>query len=174
MTISNTLNTRFFKFKLENESVVYTIPQTTTDGSDTVQFTTSWSKTNLPGSTEPIVAFNYTDNPVVNINLKFHEDMWQDAGLDKSGYLQVINKFASLAYPGSKGQIIIPPYVFVYIGNYVYRGYFTNIRINQSGIVRNGYKTTCEITSTLNVIKRYAPTQLGVSYQFRTYFNDRE
>ena len=160
----------YFRFKLENENIIYTIPQNVNDGSDTVQFSTNWSKLNLPGSTEPMVAFNYTDAPTINVNLKFHEDMWQEAGLDRSGYLNTIAKFASLAYPGSQGQKIVPPYVLVYIDNYVYRGYFTSIRINQSGMIRNGYKTTCEISSSLVVIRRYAPTQLGVSNRFRVHF----
>ena len=172
MAISDSINTKFFKFKLENEDKIYVIPQTINDGSDTIQFSANWSKLNLPGSTEPMVAFNYTDAPVTNVNLKFHEDMWQEANLDKSGYLDVINKFASLSYPGSKNQTIVPPYVMIYIDNYVYRGYFTNIRINQYGLIRNGYKIMCEISSAFTIIKRYAPIQLDVASKFRVYFID--
>lgn len=170
MAIQENENNRFFRFKLENENKIYVIPQTVNDGSDTIQFSTSWSKLNIPGSTEPMVAYNYTDAPVVNINLKFHEDMWKDAGLNVEGYSEVINKFASLAYPGSRGQVIIPPYVMVYIGTYVYRGYFSNIRINQSGLIRHGHKTICEISSSFTIIRRYAPVQLEVANKFRTYF----
>lgn len=168
----DTKNTKYFKFKLENENITYTIPQTVIDGSDTIQFVTSWYKQNIPGSTEPMVAYNYTDNPVVNINLKFHEDMWREANLDTDGYKDVINKFASLVYPSNNGQIIKPPYCLIYYDEYVYRGYFSNIRINQSGVVRNGYKTTCEISSTFNIIKKYAPIQSGVGSGFRTYFSN--
>lgn len=169
---SNTKNGQNFKFRLESENVTYSIPQSVVDGSDTVQFTSSWSKQNVSGSTEPMVAFNYVDNPTVNVNLKFHEDMWREAGLDTSGYQEVISKFAAMIYPGVKGQKITPPYSLVYIDEYVYRGFFTNIRINQYGVIRNGYKTSCEISSTFNIIKRYAPMQTGVGTGFRTYFSD--
>ena len=167
-------NTRFFKFKLENDlsNTIYIIPQTTVDGSDTIQFNVNWSRQNLPGSTEPMVAYNYTDAPTANINLKFHEDMWAECGLNISGYLDVINKFAALAYPSTQGSVIKPPYVMLYFNNYVYRGYFTSIRVNQSGVIRNGHKTTCEITSSFVIIKKYAPQQKGVANGFRLYFTD--
>lgn len=167
--MKNTLNTRFFKFKLEAEGTTYTIPQSVNDGSDVIQFQSNWTQTNISGSTEPNVAFNYVSAPTMNINLKFHEDMWRECGLKQSGYKNVINKFASMIYPSGKSTIK-PPYCLIYFDNFTYRGYFTSIRINQSGVMRNGYKTTCEISSTFVVIKKYAPTQLGVASGFRTYF----
>lgn len=165
----------YFRFKLEGESKETVIPQTVNDGSDTVSFASSWSKQNLPGSTEPIVAFNYADAPTLNINLKFSEDMWREAGLPQKGYLEAINKFASLVYPSldnSDKGTIKSPYCLVYIDRYVYRGYFTNIRINQSGVIRNGYKTTCEITSSFVIIKKSSPIQNEVGNNFRIYFGD--
>lgn len=172
--MTDSQETKFFKFRLENEETTYVIPQTINDGTDVVQISSSWSKQNLPGSTEPMVAFNYVDSPNVNINLRFHEDMWRDANLDPANYRVVINKFASLIYPGEKGSIIQPPYCMIYTGDYVYRGYFTSIRINQSGIIRNGYKTTCEISSSFTIIRKYSPTQLGVGSSFRTYFGNTD
>lgn len=167
------LNSRYFKFRIEGDRIrTYKIPQSVTDGTDTVQFSANWSKQNIPGSTEPMVAFNYVDNPVININLKFHQDMWREAGLDVTEYQEIINVFASLIYPMDRGQKISPTYVLVYIDSYVYRGYFTNIRINQSGILRNGIRTSCEISSTFNIIKKYSPTQSGVAGGFRTYFGN--
>lgn len=167
--MKNTLNTRFFKFKQESTSKTYVIPQSVNDGSDVIQFQSNWSRLNIQGSTEPIVAFNYVDAPSININLKFHEDMWRECGLNQSGYKEVIDKFASMIYPSGK-TTIKPPYCFVYYDNFTYRGYFTNIRINQYGVMRNGYKTMCEINSTFTVIKRYAPTQSGIASGFRSYF----
>lgn len=181
MQMMNSINTKYFEFKLENESETYIIPSTTVDGSDTIQFSTNWTQLNISGSTEPMVAYNYTNAPTVNINLKFHEDTFQEAGLgygdgllQGSPYLAVINKFASLAYPSEKGEIIVPPYVYIYLGFYVYRGFFTNIRINQSGVIRNGYKTTCEINGNFTIIKKYAPRQtdvLGGSSVFVSGYN---
>lgn len=166
------VNTRYFKFRLDDETTYVTIPQTITDGTDVISFSTNWTKQNLPGSTEPMVAFNYTDAPTLNINLKFHEDMWRDANLATSGYMTAINKFASLAYPGAKGSIISPPYVKFSYDQSTYRGYFTNIRINQSGPIRNGYRPYCEITGSFVVIRKYSPTQAGVKAGYRAYFGN--
>lgn len=173
MAIKDNQNTRFFKFRLESDSESKTsvIPQTVGDGSDVFQVASSWSKVNLPGSTEPMVAFNYVDAPTLTINIKFHEDMWREANLNPSGYLDVINKFISLSYPGASGQIIKPPYVIISFDNYTYRGYFTSIRINQSGVMRNGYKNMCEVSGSFIVIKKYAPKQLEIASGFRAYFN---
>lgn len=165
----------FFRFMIEGQNVSYIIPQNITDGSDTVQFSSNWSKMNLPGSTEPMVAFNYVDSPIVNINLKFQEDMWREVPNipANSSYLNVISAFASMVYPSASGDVIKPPYCLVDLGNgTVYRGYFTNIRINQYGIMRNGYKISCEITSTLNIIKKTSPKQLDIGNGFRSYFAD--
>lgn len=173
INIRNSINTRFFKFKFEGEDGYFTIPQDVTDGSDTIQFSSNWTKQNLPGSTEPMVAFNYVDNPTININLKFHEDMFRDAGYNigyNGEYRRVIGAFARMVYPSAKGAIITPPYVYIYMGQYVYRGYFTSIKINQYGIVRNGYKTSCDITGTFNIIKKTSPTQNGM-FNFRVYFS---
>ena len=169
--IGNTTNTKYFSFQFDGEDTIYTIPQTLNDGSDTVQFSSNWTKLNLPGSTEPMVAFNFVDAPTVPIQLKFHEDMWREAGLNPSGYRNVINKFVSLIYPGENGEIIRPPYCMLYVNDAVYRGYFTSIRVNQYGIIRNGYKTSCEISASFTIIKRTAPKRLGVSNGFRVYFN---
>lgn len=172
--MKNSENTKYFKFRVEGDSTTYTIPQTVNDGSDTIQFQSNWTKTNLPGSTEPMVAFNYVDAPTVAVNIKFHEDMWREVGLAISGYRQVISKFVAMIYPGEQGQIIRPPYCIIEIADAVYRGYFTNIRVNQSGIVRNGYKTTCEISGNFTIIKKYRPIYSGVANNFRTYFNDTQ
>lgn len=187
--IADYMKNNYFRFRVEGEGLTYTIPQTVVDGSDIIQFQSNWTKQNLPGSTEPMVAFNYVDAPSININLRFHEDMWREADMDPSGYLNVINKFASLIYPSEQGQIIKPPYCLVYINGYIYRGYFTSIRINQSGNLRREYKkssqnsdsskestkyykTTCEISSSFVIIKRTAPIQSGIAGGFRTYFGE--
>lgn len=171
--IKNDENTRWFRFKQEGEgNPIYTIPQTVVDGSDTISFQSNWTKENVQGSTEPMVAFNYVDAPQININLKFHEDMWREAqGSLNNSYIDVINKFASMIYPGENNQMLKSPYCLVYIGTYVYRGYFSSIRINQSGPFRNGYQVSCEINSTFVIIKKTSPKRLGVSDGFRTYFN---
>lgn len=166
------INTRYFKFRLETETSYYTIPQSVADGTDVITFSSNWTKQNIPGSTEPMVAFNYNDAPTLNINLKFHEDMWREAGLATTGYLEAINKFASIVYPGANGAIIKPPYVKFSYDLSTYRGYFTNIRINQSGPIRNGYRIYCEINGSFVVIRKYAPTQLGVKSGFRSYFGN--
>lgn len=167
-------STSFFRFNMEGSNKTYVIPQTVTDGTDVVQINSNWSKTNLPGSTEPMVAFNYVDSPTMNINLKFQEDMWREANLTSPTYLEVINAFTSMIYPKAENGIIKPPYCIVSIGNgTIYRGYFSNIRINQYGTMRNGYKTTCEIQSSFNIIKKTSPKQLDIEgYGFRAYFNE--
>lgn len=180
----------FFRFKVEGENVQYIIPQSVRDGTDTINFTSNWESINLPGSTEPMVAFNYVNAPSINVNLKFHEDMWREIYADLSfwdnhsvvvtnlpSYTDVISKFASLIYPSVKNQTIKSPYCTIYFDGYIYRGYFTNIRINQSGIIRNGHKVECEITSSFTAIKRTSPTKLGVSGStsingFRSYFTE--
>lgn len=167
------VNTRYFKFRLESESSYYTIPQSVTDGTDVISFSSNWVKQNIPGSTEPMVAFNYTDAPTLTINLKFHEDMWRDANMNTSGYMLAVNKFASLVYPGANGAIIKPPYVKFSYDMSTYRGYFTNVRITQSGPIRNGYRPYCEVVGSFVVIKKYAPTQAGVKGTgFRSYFGN--
>ena len=66
-----------FNFSLLDEKTIWRIPSCcVTDGSDSLVINSSWSKTNIQGSTEALTAFNYTDNPNLNINLKFHEDSW--------------------------------------------------------------------------------------------------
>lgn len=170
MTVKETNNSKFFKFKLEG-GTTYTIPQGVNDGSNTFQVTTNWTKENLPGSTEPMVAFNFTDAPSINFNLRFHQDLWRDAGLDPKGYQEVANQFIALAYPGAEGQIIKPPYCIVNDGEATYRGFFTTIRVVQSGPVRDGVKVICEINSSFTVIRRYAPVQSGVgSTGYKIYF----
>lgn len=175
----------YFKFRFENESKTYVIPQDVKDGSDVIQFQSNWTKENLQGSTEPIVAFNYVDAPQVNINIQFHADMWNEAGFDLQPniyptYEETINALASLVYPGGT-EYIEPPYCIISYGNYVYRGYFTNVRINQSGVIRevvtsdgatHSYKTLCELNSTFVIIKKTAPKRLALVKGFRTYFNE--
>lgn len=167
----------YFRFRFENDpnNICYTIPQSVTDGSDIIQFSSNWSEINLSGSTEPMVAFNYVNAPVVNINLKFQEDMWREVGETKldASYEQVISAFASMIYPDEQGSVIKPPYCIVNFGNNIsYRGYFNNIRINQYGTMRNGHKTTCEISSTLHIIKKIAPRRKNITNGFRVYFRE--
>lgn len=171
--LKETNNTKFFKFRLESETDACVIPQSVNDGSNTFQVSANWTKQNLPGSTEPMVAFNYTDAPTINFNLKFHQDMWRDAGLDIKGYQEAVNKFVSLAYPGAQGQIIKPPYCIVYDSGAVYRGYFTSIRVTQSGPIRDGLKVICEINSSFTVIRKYAVVQSTLaSNGYKVYFSN--
>lgn len=160
---------RYFSFKLENENEEWIIPNTTTEGSDGINFSTSWSTQNVQGSTEAMTAFNYVNNPTLSVNLKFHEDLFKEYQISHS-YLETINKFASLAYPSENGTQIIPPYVKIYFNNYIYRGYFTSIKITQSGPLRNGYRIVCEITSQFTVVSKTAPRQSGISSSMPTYF----
>lgn len=176
LTVKNTSDhSAFFQFKLEDESTIYTIPQTVNDGSDTISFSSSWTKESLPGSTEPMVAFNYVDAPTIPINLKLHQDMWRAANLDENDYIKVVNKFVSMIYPGENGDIIKPPYCMIYVNNCIYRGYFSSIRVNQSGIMRNGVKVVCEINSSFTILKKTSPKQIGVGSDitgYRVYFSE--
>lgn len=171
--LTNVKDTRYFRFKLEDSNTTYTIPQTVVDGSDSIQVQTSWDKKNLPGSTEPMVAYNFTDAPVMGLNIKYHEDMFREAGLATGDYLNVTYQFLALAYPSASGQIIKPPYCYIYIDCAVYRGFFTNLRVTMSGVIRNGYKTQCEVGGSFTIIRKYAPIQTNLATKgFRTYFSN--
>lgn len=159
-------------FYLSTGDKTYVIPQIVSEGSDAISFSSSWTKVNLPGSTEPMVAFNYVDAPTLSINLKFHEDLWNDNGLGRGGYLEAISGFASVIYPSNNGDVINPPYCTISCGNSTtYRGYFTSTKINMTGVIRNGYRTTCEISGSFVVIKKSSPVKSGVANSYRTYFS---
>lgn len=160
---------KYFSFKLENENEEWIIPNTTVEGSDGINLSTSWSTQNVQGSTEAMTAFNHVNNPTLSVNLKFHEDLFREYQISHS-YLETINKFASLAYPSEKNNKIVPPYVKIYFNNYIYRGFFTSIKITQSGPFRNGYRISCEISSQFTVVSKTAPRQSGVSSLFPKYF----
>lgn len=168
-------SSKFFRFRIEGENALtYTIPQNVVDGSDVIQFQSSWTKENLPGSTEPMVAFNYVDSPTININLDFHEDMWREVEHigNITSYQSVICAFSSLVYPPVENNRIKSPYVILTMGdNMIYRGFFTNIRINQYGVMRNGYKTSCKINSNFTIIKKTAPERKDVVNGIRVYFS---
>lgn len=174
-----------FKFQLvvsDGSEEQWWIPDcTVTDNSDTLTISTSWSKTNVLGSTEAITAFNYTDNPNININLKFQADSWRNKyfsdGSKLHSYSETISKLVSLAYPTEKGDRIIPPYVVISYADVVYRGYFSSVRCVQSGALKydadtdRWIKSTCEFSGTFVVTKKYSPKQSGVASDYKTYFN---
>lgn len=178
------LDVNFFKFKPENDKngTVYVIPNTTVE--DSLSFSSNWTTSNVQGSTEAISAFNYVSNPTLPINLKFNEDLWREYPNDlKIGYIETINGLASLQYPIETGGIIYPPYCRIEFNNKIFRGYFTNIKLTESGPFRrsvdrfgrvsngNLHRTHCEFNATFIIVKKNAsPTRVGVASQLNNYF----
>lgn len=163
-------NVEFFSFRLEDESELWEIPNTVTDGSDTISLNSDWQKTNIMGSTEPMVAFNYVDSPTIPISIKFHADMFREYNL-KHTYEATIGKLLSLVYPDDRNTSYIkPPFLRVQYGNSIYRGYFTNIRVTTSGPIRNGLKVICQFSATLNVVKKQAPKMSDILNNFRNAY----
>ena len=111
MSIVAHFNTEFFRFKLPGEST-WTIPTVVSDGTDGITISSNWSTVNVQGSTEAMSAFNYVNNPTLNIQLYFHEDLWRDAAITDHTYEETIAKLASLQYPGGISSIE-PPYVTI-------------------------------------------------------------
>lgn len=95
------LTLQYFKFKVENESTRYTIPISVTEGSDSFTVNSSWTKQNVQGSTEGMVAFNYVDNPTLNISIKFNEDICRELNSSQS-FEKIVSKLVALQYPGEK------------------------------------------------------------------------
>ena len=87
----------YFKLKPPGEGT-WIIPVAPIEGSDSLNFTSSWSTVNVQGGTEAISAFNYTNNPTIPINLKFHEDLWRECNITSHTYEETIAKFASLQF----------------------------------------------------------------------------
>lgn len=177
------LDVNFFKFKPENESVVYTIPNTTNE--DSLSFTSNWTTSNVQGSTEAVTAFNYVSNPTIPINLKFCEDLWREYPNDLTiDYVKTINGLASLQYPVVKGSTIYPPYCRIEFNGKVFRGYFTNIKltesgpfrrsVNKNGVISNNtmHRTHCDFTASFVVVKSSsAPTRSGIANSLNNYFS---
>lgn len=166
----------FFKFRVNGTT--YTVPTTTTEGSDSFSLTSSWSTVNLQGGTEAISAFNYVNNPTIPINLKFNEDLWREPECINQlnvSYEKLISIMASLQYPIESSGKILPPYCTIEYNGNIFRGYFTNVRLTQSGPFRqNGsskpYRTVCDFTGQFTVVKSSAPTRSGVANSIKTYY----
>ena len=165
----STFNAQYFKFKVENESTRYTIPISVTEGSDSFTVNSSWTKQNVQGSTEGMVAFNYVDNPTLNISIKFNEDICRELNSSQS-FEKIVSKLVALQYPGEKSGHIVAPYVWISYDNFAYRGYFSNLRVTLTGPYRNGHKTICEVTGTFNIVKKHSPTHSGVANDYRKYY----
>ena len=167
MSIISSMSSQFFKFRVIGEST-WTIPAPVMENSDSISITSSWSTTNVQGSTEAMSAFNFVNNPTIPINIKFHEDLWRDYNPGHT-YEETIAKLASLQYPGGTSTIE-PPYVIISWSEYTFRGYFTNIRITQSGPFRNGHRVCCEVSMQFTAVKSASPTRSDVASSFRTTF----
>ena len=87
MSIISSMSSQFFKFRVIGEST-WTIPAPVMENSESISITSSWSTTNVQGSTEAMSAFNFVNNPTIPINIKFHEDLWRDYN---PGHTIVIN-----------------------------------------------------------------------------------
>lgn len=168
--ISN-LSSQFFKFRVAGET--WTIPVTPVENSDSLNFSSNWSTVNVQGSTEAMSAFNYVNNPTLPINLKFHEDLWREYNLSHT-YEETIAKLASLQYPGAQynqdSSTIEAPYIFISYKGYTFRGYFTSMRITESGPIRNGHNVLCEISAQFTIVKSTSPTREGVASMLKTTF----
>lgn len=167
MSIISGMSSQFFQFRIPGEST-WTIPVVTTENSDSINFTSVWSTVNVQGSTEAMSAFNYVNNPTIPINLKFHEDLWREYNPGHT-YEETIAKLASLQYPGGTSTIT-PPYVFIFFKGYTFRGYFTSMRITESGPIRNGHNVMCEVSAQFTVVKSSAPTRSGIASSLKTTF----
>lgn len=166
----------FFSFRVEGESS-WKVPVTTSnDDGDKINLGATWSTTYVQGSTEAIVAFDHTNNPSININLKFHEDLWREYPQAHS-YEDTISKLASLVYPNDTNGSIEPPYVTISYNSAIYRGYFTSLNISQTGPLRHSsttgktYRVVCTVTGNFVVSKKNsAPTRTSVASSFKTNF----
>lgn len=176
------LDVNFFTLKTD-ENKTYVIPNTTTEGTDSLSFSSNWTTANIQGSTEAVTAFNYVNNPNININLKFHEDSWREYPdmLKDYTFEQTIAGLASLQYPIVKNSAILPPYCKIEYNGQIYRGYFNNIKITQTGPFRrstnsNGnlsstmHRTICEFTGNFTIVKSKSPNRKGVAESLKTYF----
>nr|CAI9751274.1 hypothetical protein DGKKSRWO_DGKKSRWO_CDS_0014 [uncultured phage]CAI9752124.1 hypothetical protein CVNMHQAP_CVNMHQAP_CDS_0014 [uncultured phage] len=168
--IENIDNNSFFTFKVETENKKWVIPIIPNEGSDSINIQANWTTQNVQGSTEAIAAFNYVNNPTLTINLKFHEDLWRTYKYKVTDtYDKTVSKLASLPYPGGT-SIIQPPYVKISYADTVYRGYFTSMRITQSGPMRDGHRVITEISAQFIVSKSSSPNKNGVAGNYKTYF----
>lgn len=167
MSLISNMSSQFFQFRVPGEST-WVIPAPPVENSDSFNLTSSWSTVNVQGSTEAMSAFNYVNNPTIPINLRFHEDLWYEYDMDHT-YEQTIAKLASLQYPGGTSTIT-PPYVFISFNRHVYRGYFTSMRITQTGPIRNGHRIMCEVSAQFTVVKTTAPTKSGVENSFKNTY----
>lgn len=165
----NKARVEFFKVKQEYTDIVYIIPNTTVDGTDTITFTSNWSKASVQGGTQPLVAFDNVENPQLQINLKFNEELCREFNTVCTSYQTIINGFAKLQYPISNGGKIKQPYCRISWDGKIYRGFFTNVRITTSGPYRlmNGkvqkYRSQCEISAQFTVSPTNILTQENVN-----------
>lgn len=168
--MNNEIFVNTFTFKVQNENTKWVIPVTTVENTDGITISSNWTKQHLQGGTEPIVAFNYVDNPTITINLKFHEDLWREYPNYATGtYESAIAKLASLQYP-SGANTIESPYVYIAFNNKAYRGYFQNMKITQSGPIRDGHRIVCDVSGSFVIVKSSSPQKSGVASGFNNYF----
>lgn len=143
---------QFFTVKSENNSSLsITVPSTTIDGTDTITISSTWSTASVQGGTQNLVAYDKVDNPSFTVQLKFSKDLCSEFNLN---YVNIIKNFAKIQYPVEVDNKIKPPYCKISWDGKVYRGYFTNVRITQSGPYMTGrdgvvdkYRSQCEIAA---------------------------
>lgn len=163
------ISNEFFQFKVPGEST-WTVPTIVAEKSDSINFSTSWSTVNVQGSTEAMSAFEYTGNPTIPISLTFHEDLWREFNITSHTYEETISKLASLMYPGESNGTISAPYVILYFKGFIFRGYFTSMRVTTYGPMRNGHNVMCDISAQFTVVKSSSPSRSGVRDSFKTTF----
>lgn len=164
-----------FIFKAAGDNEQWVIPLVPDESSDAITISSNWSSTNVQGGTAPVVAFENVNNPVVNINLKIHADLFRSLkgesynNIKYRTYTETITKFLSLIYPNNNSaddSFIVSPYIKVEWNSFVYRGYLTNVRVTQSGNIipdvnddgtNINMRAVTQISGQLNVVKSSSP-----------------
>lgn len=151
-SLMNIAKGNFFTISPEGNGSKIIIPTTTKDGSDTLTLASNWSQQNVQGGTQSLVAYNYVENPSMNINLTFNADLCREFQGQCSSYENIINNIGKIVYPAESSGKIVPPYCRINWDGKTYRGYFTNVRITLTGpykATKNGrqsYRSECEVT----------------------------
>lgn len=170
----------FFSFRCENESDIWYIPVLISEGSNSISISSSWDKQNIMGTTMGMSAFNYVDNPSYNIEFTFTEDLFWEYNtvnglINNHSYIQTVSKLASLQYPTTgTNNTISQPYIKISFDYQVFRGYFTSVKITQSGMlkssdrlgndtVNNYHRTTCLFSGNFVVAPRAGITRNDVA-----------
>lgn len=152
---SNFLNLarkEFFRLVSEHGDISLYVPNTISDGNDTITFSSKWNSQDVQGGTQPLVAYENVGSPTMQIHLKFNEDLCREFGNGTNvtaSYTEIIDGFTNIQYPPIIGGKIKPPYCKIAWDGRVYRGYFTNVRIALSGpyLKSKKYRSVCEISA---------------------------